>query len=110
MWLDIPLLVFQGLAGIIVSFLFFFSSHPAVDSNWLIIILNPIPLFYAGWIICCQKKGKRNTLSYLNIGILVIFSAIMLIGPQKYNPAMYLLVLTFLVRALSQGHFAYHQK
>lgn len=109
-WFDIILHVFQGMAGIIVAFLFFFSSHPAVDSNWLVIILNPLPLFYAGWIIYCMRKGKRNIFSYVNMTVLFCFLIIMLICPQTFNTAMYLLVLTLFVRALSQGHFTYHRK
>lgn len=109
-WFDIVLHALQGAAGIVVAFLFFFSSHPAVDSNWLVIILNPLALFYAGWMIYCARKGKSNILSYVNMAVLFCFLVIMLICPQVFNTAMYLVVLTLFVRALSQGHFTYHRK
>lgn len=109
-WFDIILHALQGVAGIVVAFLFFFSSHPAVDSNWLVIILNPLALFYSGWMIYCARKGKRNILSYANMAVLFCFLVIMLLCPQTFNTAMYLLVLILFVRALSQGHFTYHKK
>ena len=41
---DILLFTAQGAAGIVITFLFFFSTHPTVDTNWLIIFFNPLPL------------------------------------------------------------------
>lgn len=108
--LDVVLHIAQGIAGIIVSFLFFFSSHPAVDSNLLVVVLNPIPLFYAGWLIYCQQADKKNLFAYANLVTLSVFLIFMITGPQSFNPAMYLVVLTLLVRALSQAHFTYHGK
>lgn len=109
-WGDVVLHALQGITGMIVGFLFFFSSHPAVDSNWLVIILNPIPLVYAVWLVICQKKGLKNVLAYVNLAVMVGFVVTMLSCPQSFHPAMYLLVLTLLVRALSQAHFAYRVK
>lgn len=109
-WGDVVLHTLQGLAGLLVSFLFFFSSHPAVDSNWLVILFNPLPLFYAVWLIYCQKKDKKNVISYVNLAVLAGFIIVMLTSPQSFNPAMYLLVLALLVRAMSQAHFAYRKK
>lgn len=107
-WLDVPMHIAQGIAGIIVAFLFFLSEHPAVDSNWLVAIFNPLPLFYAGWLIRCQKKQKRNKLSYINMAVLILFTVTMAFCPQSFNTAMWLVVLSLLVRALSQAHFTYH--
>lgn len=107
-WLDVTLHICQGLAGLLVAFLFFFSEHPAVDSNWLVIIFNPLPLFYAGWMLYCHKKGRRNTLSYVNLAAIAGFLVTMAVCPQSFNVAMWLVVLSLLVRALSQAHFAYH--
>ncbi|MBO7593187.1 MAG: DUF4105 domain-containing protein [Bacteroidaceae bacterium] len=107
-WLDVTLHTCQGLAGLLVAFLFFLSEHPAVDSNWLVILFNPIPLFYAGWLLYCYKKRKRNLLSYVNLAVTAGFLVTMAVCPQSFNIAMWLLALSLLVRALSQAHFAYH--
>ena len=108
LWLDVPMHIAQGMAGIIVAFLFFLSEHPAVDSNWLVVIFNPLPLFYAAWLIYCQRKHKPNRLSYINMAVLVMFTTTMAVCPQTFNPAMWLVVLSLLVRSLSQAHFTYH--
>ncbi len=42
-YIDAPLLLLQAIVGSIIFFLFFFSAHPAVGSNWLILWLNPLP-------------------------------------------------------------------
>ena len=107
-WLDVTMHTCQGLAGLLVAFLFFLSEHPAVDSNWLVILFNPIPLFYAGWLLYCYKKRKRNLLSYVNLAVTAGFLVTMAVCPQSFNIAMWLLALSLLVRALSQAHFAYH--
>ena len=105
---DALLLTAQGLAGCIVAFLFFCSDHPAVDSNWLVILFNPLPLFYAGWLLYCHKKGTKNLLSYVNLAVTAGFLIVMCLCPQSFNIAMWLVVLSLLVRAMVQAHFAYH--
>lgn len=108
LWWDVVLHSLQGLVGLLVGFLFFFSSHPAVDSNWLVILFNPLPLAYAAWLVFSQKTGRRNVFSYVNLAVTAGFIVVMLTCPQSFHPAMYLLVLVLLVRALSQAHCAYH--
>ena len=107
-WLDMTMHICQGLAGLLVAFLFFFSEHPAVDSNWLVIIFNPLPLLYAGWMLYCHKIRRKNLLSYVNLAAIAGFLVTMAVCPQSFNIAMWLVVLSLLVRALSQAHFTYH--
>lgn len=107
-WLDVTMHIFQGIAGLVVAFLFFFSIHPAVDSNWLVVLFNPLPLFYAGWMLFCHKKGIKNMLSYVNLAVISGFLAVMCLCPQSFNIAMWLVVFSLLVRAMVQAHFAYH--
>jgi hypothetical protein len=109
LWFDVLMHVCQGLSGLLVAFLFFLSEHPAVDSNWLVIILNPLPLFYAGWLIYCHKTQRRNRLAYVNLAVLAAFLVTMTLCPQSFNRAMWLIVVSLLIRALSQAHFAYHR-
>ena len=80
-----------------------------MDTIRLDCIFNPLPLLYAAWLIYCNKKGKRNVLSYVNLAALAAFLLFMPLCPQSFNVATYLLVLTLLVRAMSQAHFTYHQ-
>lgn len=59
-WFDIPFLALQGVAGCVITFLFFFSTHPGVDSNWLIAVLNPIPLLYLPWAARNAARKRRD--------------------------------------------------
>ena len=106
LWLDVVMHVCQGLAGLLVAFLFFLSEHPAVDSNWLVIILNPLPLLYVVWLIYCQRTKRHNRLAYINLAVLSAFLVTMTLCPQSFNPATWLMVVSLLIRALSQAHFA----
>lgn len=108
-WMDVVMHVCQGLAGLLVAFLFFLSEHPAVDSNWLVVILNPLPLFYAAWLVYCHRTRRCNKFAYVNLAVLAAFLVTMTICPQSFNTAMWLIVVSLLIRALSQAHFAFHQ-
>lgn len=51
--------IIQGLIGILVAILFFWSTHPAVDSNWLIVLFNPLWLAMA-WLLWRGYKTKKE--------------------------------------------------
>ena len=64
-WLwDAILLSGQGVAGLLLLFMFFFSEHPAVDSNWQIWVLNPIALVVLPMVIKAAYKRKKTYNSY----------------------------------------------
>ena len=106
---DAFLHILQGLAGVLVSFLFFCSEHPAVDSNWLVIIFNPIPLFYAGWLLYCKRTKRDNILAYVNLCVLVGFFITMFVCRQSFNIAMYFIVLSLMMRAFAQSCNTYRR-
>ena len=91
----------QGAAGCIVAFLFFFSIHPTVDSNWALWIFNPIPLVYAP--ISAYRAAKRKTDLYhkVNIAYLSIFIVIMALGVQDFPVTVVPLALTLLAASVS---------
>ncbi len=82
---DLLLFAAQGLTGCIIAFLFFFSSHPTVGSNWLLILFNPIPLLYLPVEIYSTIKRKKDYYHCYNIIILVLFILSWTIIPQKFN-------------------------
>lgn len=57
---DVVLYAAQGIAGCIIAFLFFISSHPTVGSNWLLILFNPIPLFYLPFMVYRDINIKKT--------------------------------------------------
>lgn len=92
----------QGIAGIIIFFLMFFSSHPTVNSNWLFVLFNPIPLIYLPWMIYKDIKRKKDIYHYINIVYLIIFMLLMYFVQQTFNTSIVLLALSLLI--ISIGH------
>ena len=99
-WFDVILHTVQGLAGVLVAFLFFFSEHAGVDSNWLVVIFNPLALLYAAWVAWHRGRGRRTWLAILNAVVLSAFLVLMMVVDQSFNTAMWLVVATLWVRAM----------
>lgn len=91
--IETPLLFIQGLAGCILFTLTFFSTHPAVDNNWNLLLLNPIALIaipYQWWAIC---KGHRNYYPYIQITLLAAYAfGIGILHAQEVVSEMWLIV------------------
>lgn len=100
LWVDAVVLIAQGAAGLIVAFLFFFSEHPAVGTNWLVAVFNPMPLVLMYWMLKCKSKRVTCWLNTANLAVLALFTLAIPFLPQVLNPAMLPLVLTLLLRAL----------
>lgn len=96
-WLwDLLLFGSQGVAGCIIAFLVFFSIHPTVGSNWLIFLLNPLPLCYLPVMLWRGIKGKKDLYHVINVGYLTLFIMIMPFIPQKFNATVLPLALCLL--------------
>lgn len=93
--------VIQGLAGCIIAFLFFFSVHPTVASNWLLMLFNPIPLFYLPFMIYRNLKGKKDPYHLVNVIYLTLFMLIVPVCGQKINLSVLPLALGLLVNSVS---------
>ena len=97
---DVLLMVAQGLTGCIITFLFFFSSHPAVGSNWLITLFNPLPLVLFPWFMKAAAVGKRSWVMYVQGALVVLFIISAVLGVQQYPTEVYLIAVTLLVRVI----------
>lgn len=97
-WYDAIIHTVQGCAGVIIAYLFFFSLHPAVDSNWQVIIFNPLYLIYAGYLIYCMVKDKKNKLLTANMVAFVAFCFTFAYTHQKINWAVLIFSAILLVR------------
>lgn len=94
---DIVLFGAQGLAGCVIAFLVFFSVHPTVGSNWLIILFNPIPLIYLPIMVYKAIKGKKDLYHLVNVVYLTLFIMIMPFIHQKFNVTVLPLALCLLI-------------
>lgn len=99
---DALLLLVQGLAGCIVALLFFCSEHPAVGSNWLVLLLNPLPLLYLPWKLWREGHGRRSWFAEAALLLLAVCGVAAVVSPQKFPPEIYLLAACLLVRALGE--------
>lgn len=94
---DILLFGAQGVAGCVIAFLVFFSIHPTVGSNWLIILFNPIPLLYLPIMVYRAVKGKKDLYHAINVVYLTLFIMIMPFIQQKFNATVLPLALCLLI-------------
>lgn len=102
---DVVLMLAQGLAGSIIAFLFFFSEHPAVGSNWQIWVLNPLPLCFLPQVVCRARRRKRAWYHYANALSLTLFIVFFRVIPQDFSVIIVPLTLALLVRSLSYVWF-----
>lgn len=101
-WWGIDLLLFalQGLGGCVIAFLFFFSVHPTVGSNYLLVLFNPLPLICLPWMIIRARKGQKCLYDVANVVILTLFIAFFSLIPQKISLVVVSLALNLLIRSV----------
>lgn len=98
---DIVLYLSQGIAGCIISFLFFFSVHPTVGSNWMILLFNPIPLLYLPFMVYNDVKRNNDRYHIVNLMHLTFFMLLMPVIPQEFNLTVLPLALGLWCNAMS---------
>lgn len=93
-WIDYWLFALTGFAGLIIGWVTLYSEHPAVSPNYNLLWAFPPNLLFA--IIWAVKKWRKYSRFYLYfLAALLLLSLV--IG-QQFNPAVYLIELTLLVR------------
>ena len=98
---DVILMTLQGLAGLLLCFMFLFSQHPTVDSNWQVCVFNPLPLACIPWVISYALRRKICPYHYLNLFVLTFFVVFMLWIPQHFSAMTLPLALVLLTRPIS---------
>lgn len=78
-----------GVAGCVVAFLVFFSSHEATDRNILIIWLNPFQLIMAFGVWKQRKRTVPREMARYNIATLLVLMGIWAWQSQSANPAIF---------------------
>ena len=98
----------QGIGGCVIAFLFFFSVHPTVGSNWMLVLLNPIPLFYLPFMIYQSLGRKKDAYHGVNAAVLTFFMILMPLIPQEFNLTVLPLALSLWLTSV--GHlFIYNR-
>ena len=91
-WLDVFLMVIQGLAGIALTAMLF-SQHPTTTLNLNYLLFNPLPLFFIPSVI------RREKIWWAVQMIMLVLYAIGAIF-QSYPEGMGFLALCLLIRVL----------
>ena len=97
---DILLMGVQGTAGAVLLFMALFSQHPAVDSNWLLMWLNPLPLFLLPLLIYKIKKHKTPQIMWVQIFMVSLFVVLSPFLPQSFPTAIYPCAMALIIRSL----------
>ena len=65
------------------------SEHPTVDSNWLVLLFNPLPLLYLPWFMK-QASMRRTPRGYYGQGVLLAALLLAaLTGVQQFPAALW---------------------
>ena len=99
--IDLFLFGIAGIVGCVLAFLALFSQHPAVSSNFLLLVFHPGQLLFLPYIIYCVRKGKKCWYLALNLVVLTLFIVLFPVIPQRFDFAVVPLALVLLIRSAS---------
>ncbi len=98
---DAALFGITGLAGLIVSYLTFFSVHPLVQANLNILWLNPLNLIVVAlfWI----RRLRVALFFYLIVNAVILLAALFAfaLSAQSINVAAFPIIILLLMRSVS---------
>lgn len=98
--LDVLLFFFSGIIGLVLFFLWFFSTHSTAPNNFNILWAFPINLII-GFILIKNKSSKKilNYVLFLII-LMLIIPILWITGVQVYTIPIIPLLLLFIIRYL----------
>ena len=99
--LDFVLLTVHGAAGAVLLFVFLFSQHPALDSNWQVWLLNPLPLIAMPFVVRAAWKRQCCIWHYILALMILSFMVFTPWIPQKYSIITIPLALALATRSVS---------
>ena len=97
---DVLLMSLQGLAGALLLFMALFSEHPAVDVNWLIVLLNPLALVLLPIYVNRIRKHKSMGIAWIQVLLVALFVLTAIFGLQVYPAPIFFCAMALLVRSL----------
>ncbi len=99
--LDFVLLTAHGAAGAILLFVFLFSLHPTLDTNWQVWLLNPLPLIAMPFVVRAAWKRQCCIWHYVLAAMILSFLVFTPWIPQKYSAITIPLALALATRPVS---------
>ncbi len=105
---DVLLLTTQGLAGALLLFLFLFSAHPAVGSNWLVWPFTPLAFLGLCPVVKSAVRKKKtlwHAFYFVYLALFLVFSPWI---PQDFGNIVVPLATALLTRPVS--YHAYYRR
>lgn len=96
---DIMLMGLQGIAGCVLLFMALFSQHPMVNENYLLLLLNPLPLIILPFLCSRVRRSQPVRIMYVQVAMVLLFFILSLFLPQHFPVAIYICATALLVRA-----------
>lgn len=98
-WLDIPLFIFTGITGLLITFLWFISLHDVTANNINLLWAWPSHLFIIPFLWRKQQYGRHMKLYFiLAAAASLLILAGWLAWPQYLHPAIFPLVMLLALR------------
>jgi hypothetical protein len=97
--IDAVLFALYGIAGCVVAFLVFFSEHPAVSPNFLLLLFHPIHLIALPFIVRDERRRKACFYHYANAIVVIVMLLAWTTLSQVFDAAIVPLALCLLIRS-----------
>lgn len=97
---DILLMLLQGVPGCLLLFMGLCSEHPAVDSNFAMLLLNPLALLIVPVMVYRTIKHKSPLMAWIQAAFVLLFFLSAIVGLQCYPVPLYICATAILVRSL----------
>ena len=106
LWFDAVMMIITGIAGLIIVTMFL-SQHPTTSTNLMVLMLNPVPLFFIRKIYTSAKAKRKCSWwkIWMVMSILMLMSSVIL---QDIDPSMFVTAGVILMRA--SQHLRYERK
>lgn len=98
---DAIMMTLCGLSGILIVVLFC-SQHPTTSTNLLILIFNPLPLFFIPRMIKLTRSKSKDKFFLLNIIPITLLLIASITGLQEIPASIDILALCLLLRCISK--------
>ncbi len=106
-WIYFIWFLLLGLAGCLVTFLVFFSTHEATSPNTLLLWLNPLQLIMALCVLCDKLRRGAIAMGWFNIVAMLCMLLVWPFQKQVANPAFFPLMATTFILSSTYAIIAY---
>ena len=108
-WWNSLFFCLTGVAGCLVCFLVFFSSHEATSPNMLAIWLNPLQLIAGACLWRRTTQPLARAVAFYNIAVIAVLLAVWPMQRQSADPAVFPWMASALILSATYAIIAYKE-